>query len=163
MTTSAFIRRVVVGRSCQRAGCQWTGLSSKCPVTCRVCSLGPRLCIATVSVNTLTAQAGFDPESYTQPTATGESVWNKHVILLMLLYYAKTWTLTATMRRLKVFEMNCVRRTSLKERLHQEFRMKTNQSITKGILQNHIRRLKYFGHATRMDICLKTAFNCATW
>ena len=77
------------------------------------------------------------------------------LVLSVLLYNTETWCLTATQaKRLKVFEITCLRKTesvTRRDRIKNEKiyrRVGMNQDILTRIQQ---RRLRYFGHISRLQ------------
>ena len=89
----------------------------------------------------------------TYPTATKMRVYET-LVLSALLYNSETWTLKVTQqRRLKVFEMACLRKiegVTRRDRIRNEEicnRLELRQNILSRIQQ---RRLRYFGHINRM-------------
>ena len=77
------------------------------------------------------------------------------LVLSILLYNAEVWTLTADLqRRLRVFEMGCLRRIAGVTRWDclRNVDIKARLGITNDIVQKiQTRRLRYFGHVCRME------------
>ena len=76
--------------------------------------------------------------------------------LSILMYNTETWTVTAdTQRRLRVFEMDGLRRTAGVTRMHRRRNrdIKASPNNQDDVAQKlEIRCLRYFGHVCRMDL-----------
>jgi hypothetical protein len=79
----------------------------------------------------------------------------KTLFLSILMYNAETWTLTEELnRKLRVFEMSCLRRIAGVTRLDRVRNedIRNNLKIRRDIVEKvELRRISYFGHVARMD------------
>src|SRR6476469_5489856 len=76
------------------------------------------------------------------------------LVLSLLLYHSKTWTLRKdTKRRLRVFEMGCLRRilgVIRRDRIRNA-RVRERLNLSTDIVQRVVdRRLRFFGHVVMM-------------